>query len=183
MKYELTDKCIEFEGTKVYRIRALKTSWNDYKGELGGYVESEDNLSQNGDCWVTGNAIVCKDAYVAGNAFVKDNAIITNDADIHGKTLVGGNSRIENVTIKNGGFDGAHIVSPTDWCYFDNFGSRDSYTTAFRTKDATIRVVCGCFNGTLKEFSEQVKEIHGTNIYAREYEKMIELIKIRLRVE
>lgn len=58
-KYELTDETIEVYGTALHRIKALKDFGNVKTGELGGYVESERNLSQEGNCWVYGNAEVC----------------------------------------------------------------------------------------------------------------------------
>ena len=61
-KYELTDETIDVSGTTLHRIKALKDFGNVKKGELGGYVESERNLSQEGNCWVCGNAKVCGDA-------------------------------------------------------------------------------------------------------------------------
>ena len=61
-KYELTDETIDVSGTTLHRIKALKDFGNVKKGELGGYVESEHNLSQEGNCWVCGNAKVCGDA-------------------------------------------------------------------------------------------------------------------------
>ena len=67
-KYELTDETIDVSGTTLHRIKALKDFGNVKKGELGGYVESEHNLSQEGNCWVCGNAKVCGDAEVCGNA-------------------------------------------------------------------------------------------------------------------
>ena len=67
-KYELTDETIEVYGTALHRIKALKDFGNVKKGELGGYVESERNLSQEGNCWVYGNAWVCGNAEVCGNA-------------------------------------------------------------------------------------------------------------------
>ena len=57
-KYELTDETKTTFGNTLYRIRALKT-FNDIQvGDLGGYVESEDNLSQEGNCWLYNDAIV-----------------------------------------------------------------------------------------------------------------------------
>ena len=44
MKYEL------IKTPEMYQIRALKTFANVKAGDLGGYVESEHNLSQEGDC-------------------------------------------------------------------------------------------------------------------------------------
>ncbi len=63
MKYELLkDQSIELASGTAYRIKALKSFGNVKKGEIGGYVESEDNLSQEGDCWISDNAIVCVEA-------------------------------------------------------------------------------------------------------------------------
>ena len=35
-------------------------------------------------------------------------------------------------------------------------------------------MTCGCFQGTIDEFKEKIKETHGDNKYAREYNSMIE---------
>ena len=60
MKYEiLKDEFIEFNGRKLYRIKALKDFRNVKEGEFGGYLESERNLSHEGNAWVSGdNAVV-----------------------------------------------------------------------------------------------------------------------------
>lgn len=52
-KYVLTDEVIEFNGIKLYRIRALKDFKDVKAGDLGGYVESEDNLSQSGTYYIS----------------------------------------------------------------------------------------------------------------------------------
>ena len=59
MKYEiLKDEFIEFNDRKLYRIKALKDFRDVKKGTVGGYIESEQNLSQEGDAWVSGDARV-----------------------------------------------------------------------------------------------------------------------------
>lgn len=55
LKYELTSESIKVKGRTLYRIRALKTfplrSYGSIKaGELGGYVQSEANLSSPSHC-------------------------------------------------------------------------------------------------------------------------------------
>ena len=60
-KYELTNEKKEFLGTTLYRIRALKNfELSDgtiiHAGDLGGWIEKEYNLSQEGFAWVSGNA-------------------------------------------------------------------------------------------------------------------------------
>ena len=144
-KYELTDETMEWEGHTLHRIKALRY-FNDVKaGDLGGWVESEDNLSQYEKCWFYDNAIVC------GNARVCDNAIVCNNAKIY---------------------------NTKDYCIITGFGSRLSATTFFRCKDDEIRVNCGCFNGTLDEFRDKVKETHKDNKYAKEYLLAIDMVKV-----
>lgn len=96
-KYELTDETIEVYGTALHRIKALKDFGNVKKGEPGGYVESEHNLSQEGNCWVCGDAKVCGDAEVCGNAKVYGNAEVCGDADYI--TIKGLGSKYRNTTI------------------------------------------------------------------------------------
>lgn len=90
-KYELTDETIEVYGTALHRIKALKDFGNVKKGELGGYVESERNLSQEGNCWVYDNARVYSNAEVCGNAEVFGNADYI--------TIKGLGSKYRNTTI------------------------------------------------------------------------------------
>ena len=80
-KYELTAEFIEKLGKKLFRIKALISFGSVEAGELGGYVEKEDNLAQDGDAWVCGNAEVYGDARVYGNARVCDNARVCGNAD------------------------------------------------------------------------------------------------------
>ena len=60
-KYELTDEfVVHWSGKKLYRIRALVTFGAVVAGQLGGFVESEENLDQSlyGNAWVYGDALV-----------------------------------------------------------------------------------------------------------------------------
>lgn len=79
MKYEiLKDEFIELDGRKLYRIKALKDFRDVRKGTVGGYIESEQNLSQEGDAWVCGNAWVSDNAQVYGDARVSGDAWVLN---------------------------------------------------------------------------------------------------------
>ena len=95
MKYEiLKDEFIEFDGRKLYRIKALKDFRDVRKGTVGGYIESEQNLSQEGDAWVCGNAQVSGDALVYGNARVYGYARVSGDARVCGNAQVSGDARV-----------------------------------------------------------------------------------------
>lgn len=61
---DLSSKITMF-GIELFRIKALISFDNVKKGELGGYVEKEENLSHSGDAWVSGNARVSGDARVS----------------------------------------------------------------------------------------------------------------------
>ena len=68
-KYELLqDQTIELRGRTLYRICALRDFGNVHAGDVGGYIECERNLSQNGNAWVCGDAWVCGSAWVCDNA-------------------------------------------------------------------------------------------------------------------
>jgi hypothetical protein len=77
-KYELlkTDTITAHTGATLYRIKALKAFGNVKAEELGGYVESEVNLSQDGDAWVYGSAQVFGDARVYGDVKVSKTPIV-----------------------------------------------------------------------------------------------------------
>ena len=81
-KYELTDEKIIVCGTTLYRIRALRDIGDCVKaGDLGGFVESENNLSHSGSSWVFDNAQVYDKAQVCDNAWVCGDAVIRNTRD------------------------------------------------------------------------------------------------------
>lgn len=77
-KYEFTEETKVFCGRKLHRIRALR-DFNDVKaGDLGGFIEKEENLSHEGNCWIYNNAKICGCARIYGNAVIYGNAEIYN---------------------------------------------------------------------------------------------------------
>lgn len=75
-KYRLLeDDTITVGGRTLYRIEALRDFANVKKGDKGGYVEKEDNLSHNGNCWVYGKAWVSGDTWVSGDCQIVDGMI------------------------------------------------------------------------------------------------------------
>jgi predicted acyltransferase (DUF342 family) len=57
-------------------------------GDLGGWVSSGRNLSQDGDSWVNDDARVTDDARVSGNAWVDGNARVFEHARVSGDAWV-----------------------------------------------------------------------------------------------
>ena len=70
-KYRLTDDKIIVKCRTLYRIQALRDFGDVKEGEFGGWIESEKNLSHDGNAWVYGNAWVSDDARVSGDADIK----------------------------------------------------------------------------------------------------------------
>ena len=98
-KYKLTDECMQYEGHKLYRIQSLRSFSNVKEGELGGYIESEGNLSHNKLCWVFDNAKVFGNAMVFGNAKVYGNAMVYDNAMVYGNAKIYGNAEIYRTNI------------------------------------------------------------------------------------
>ena len=101
-KYKLTEESINYFGKTLYRIEALKDFDIVKKGDKGGYVESEENLSQEEDCWISDNAKVFDSAVVYGNAKVFDNAEVFGNAKVYGKAEVCFNAKVYGNTIVYG---------------------------------------------------------------------------------
>ena len=90
MKYKLTKETKEVYGLKLFRIEALKDFGDVEKGEKGGWIEKEENLSQENNAWIYGNARVYGNASVYGNTEIYGNASVYGDAEIYGKKLISG---------------------------------------------------------------------------------------------
>ena len=164
-KYELTSETKVFLGKTLYRIKALVQFGNVNAGDLGGWIEKEENLSQSGNAWVYGDARVSGNAEVSGNARVSGDARVYGDAEVYGNARVYGNAEVCKI--------GAVF-------WIGAIGSRNRTTTFFRCKDGKIYVSCGCFLGDLEEFSDKVKQTHGDNEHGRVYMLAIEMAKARI---
>lgn len=88
-KYEFTDEVKEINGHILHRIRRIED------GKIGGWVENEQNLAQDGDCWVYDDACVYEKAVVCGNAKLKDHAQLRGSASIARYAQVCGNAIVE----------------------------------------------------------------------------------------
>ena len=157
-KYELvlTDTKQHF-GKTLYRIRALvEIGAIVSAGDLGGYVEYEKNLSLSGDAWVSG------DAQVYGNAQVYGDALVYGDARVFGNARVYGDAR---------------VLSTTDYLIVGPAKSSYRFTTAYKDSKIGVRVSCGCFTGTVKEFSDAVEKTHaGNKEHLEQYRLFVQLI-------
>ena len=191
-KYELTKECKIFgNGRKIFRIRALRDFSNVKAGDLGGWIEKEENLSHEGAAWVSGNAVVSgyarisENAVVSGYARVSEYACVFGYAEISEYACVFGYARVsgfacvfgyaeisENARIS----ENAKVYKNNHYTTIKGFGTNCRNTTFFRCKDKKIRVNCGCFCGTIDEFRERVKNTREGKI-AKEYLMIADLME------
>ena len=124
-KYELTSETLVLSGHTLHRIKALKDFGSIKAGELGGWIESEENLSQANNAWVYGDskvyedakvyddAVICGNARVRGNARVFDNAMVCGKANVFGNAWVYGNAELlDDATV----FGNAEIFGNAELC-------------------------------------------------------------------
>ncbi len=95
-KYELLqDQTIAFGGHTLYRIRALRDFGDVKAGDIGGFVESETNLSHDGNCWVADNAKVWDNAQVKDNARIIERAKVCGEAKVWGEASICRDATVE----------------------------------------------------------------------------------------
>lgn len=84
----------EVDGRKLYRIKCIRSSERLADGLIGGYIESETNLSHEGECWVDYDACVYADAVVTGNALVSGKAQVYDKAHVVDSAIVDCNAKV-----------------------------------------------------------------------------------------
>ena len=156
-KFEFTGETktisLFFRTATLHRIRAVAEFGLVKIGDLGGWIEKEENLSHEGKAWVCGDAKVWGNAEVWGNAKVWGNAEVCGDAKV---------------------FSASHVL------VIGAIGSRDDFTTFFRDKDNEITVKCGCFLGKIDKFLEKVTQTHGDSKYALVYRAAVEVARLQI---
>ena len=91
-KFEFTGETRVEGDVTLRRIRALVPIKFAAIGDLGGLIQNEQNLSGEGDAWVSGNARVSGNAQVSGDAWVYGNALVSGNARVYGDALVSKNT-------------------------------------------------------------------------------------------
>ena len=198
-KYELTSETKVIDGVELRRIKALNSFGNIKKGELGGWIESEKNLSQYGDAWVGVNATVRGNATVGENATVRGNATVGGNATVRGNATVGENAWVrgnatvgENATVRGNATVGdkadvygkatisgdATVRGKEDYIVFKNWWSSGRYFTWTRSNN---KWKVGCFMGTGEELI--TKAYKDSEKSGREYERVVKYVNDILKEE
>ncbi len=151
---------------RLYRILALRDFRNPYfgnvkEGQIGGYIQSEDNLSHDGNCWVGHTAKVFDMATVQDNSIVQDDAAVFESAQIKTDTVIRGLARVRGSAILDSCVvgDKADILgNPNMYKVIMNNGSRiyEDATVAHTTlyDGAMIHGQSKVYKSVLKDVSE-----------------------------
>ena len=208
-KYKLTNESVIVNGKTLYRIKSLKDFGNVKKGDKGGFIENESNLSQSGDCWVYDNAKVYNNAKVFDYADIYGNAEIFGNAIVSGKARVYGNAKVYHYAMV---YDDAEvcdnaIISGNAEVYHDAavygnarvFGNAEICGKAEIANDLDYIVFknwwssgryftwtrsnnmwkVGCFYGTSNELIE--KAYRDSNESGKEYERVVKYVESMLK--
>ena len=208
-KYKLTNESVIVNGKTLYRIKSLKDFGNVKKGDKGGYIENESNLSQSGDCWVYDNAKVYNNAKVFDYADIYGNAEIFGNAIVSGNARVYGNAKVYHYAMV---YDNAEvcdnaIISGNAEVYHDAavygnarvFGNAEICGKAEIANDLDYIVFknwwssgryftwtrsnnmwkVGCFYGTSNELIE--KAYRDSNESGKEYERVVKYVESMLK--
>lgn len=169
-KYKFTGETKSFFGIELNQIMAVVDFGDVRTGDVGGWIESENNLSQFGNAWVSGNARVSGDARVSDNARVSDDARVYGDARVSGNACVYGNAYV---------YGNARVSDEQHILVIGPVGSRNDFTTFFKTNRG-ISVKCGCFQGDLNDFLSSVERTHGDSCHGKVYRLAAEMAKVQI---
>ena len=199
-KYKFTGETKEVYGCTLHQIVCVTAFASVAAGEVGGYIEKEVNLSQDGNAWVFGDADVFGDAKVSGNAKVSGDAKVFGDAEVCGDAEVFGDAKVSgnakvcgnaevcgdaevcgnaevrgNAILRRGSTETA-----TDYIVIGPQGSRRSFATLHLPSNT---VCTGCFVGDLNEFKVAVSTSHNPNhcddckIFNEQYQRVIQVFE------
>ena len=123
---------------------------------------------------ILGNASVYGDARVSGNAYVHGDAHVYGNARVSGNAYVHGNARVSG---------NALIGKSSDYLVIGPAKSSGRFTTAHKDSKIGVRVNCGCFSGTVKEFSEAIEKTHkDSKEHLEQYRMFCQLIAFNFGV-
>ena len=186
-KYKLTEETLEIDGHVLNRIIALRDFGEVKKGDIGGWIEGQENLSHDDDCWVYsnakvygdaevyGNAKVCGEAEVYGYAEVYDDAEVYGNAKVCGEAKVYGEAEVYGNAIVLGDAKvcgDAKVEKKSDYIVFKNWWSSGRYFTWTRSNDMWS---VGCFYGTGEELIK--KAYKDSEEKGREYARVVKYVE------
>jgi len=158
-KYELTNETKKTgTGDTVYRIRALR-SWKVQgrlvkKGIIGGWVQSEGNLSHDGGCWLFDEAMGYQNSRRSEDSIGYGNSKQYGNSEQYGhlKHISSGQFLPEPICMGPFGLSLRYISIQPD-----------------------LSIVAGCFHGDFETFRTRVEEKYGPDYGS--YSPLIKILK------
>ena len=164
-KYEMTSDTRKLiDGREVHRIKALRDFGKVKRGDVGGWIEKEENLSHEGNCWifdhmtVCGNAQVSDDAKLNGYGMISNDAVIRDNAHVNnliigGKSYIGGDVSLSSRCII---CDDARILKASDIMVFNNHFAGPTGLAFYRCADGSVKVSSFKFSGTIDGYINHI---------------------------
>ena len=90
---------------------------------------------------------------------------------MYGNAWVYGDARV---------YGNAEVKKDDDYMVVGGAGRYNRFTTFFKCRDKTIKVICGCFFGTIIEFRAKVKETHKGNKHEKVYLAMADMAELQI---
>lgn len=146
---------------ELHQIEALRdiSRHNVRKGDIGGWIQFERNLSHKGDAWVADNAKVAGSlTEVTGDALIADNAFVNIRCKVSGENMVTGNA----------------VITKTEL-----FGNQNFINDDARVTDVTIQGRDIIISGKAKVenvlFSESAKNINiaGNAVFKNDWKMLV----------
>lgn len=152
MKYELTDtsrmvKNMVNQEVKVFQIRSLQDFKNLHvkAGQLGGWVETADQLSQEGESWIYSDSVALDDSTVEGDAILIGKSILYRGSRAEGNaciedseidySVVKGNAHIKSSSVTGKSLlGGSALISNSSLCGVD--------MTKGKIVNSTVQSIC-----------------------------------------
>lgn len=160
--------------------------------KICGNARVSDEALVDEDAVICGNALICGIARVSNNAKVYGNVRVYNSAVIENNAIICGDAKVFGGCVSDDAvvcgdvsihhlsqiLSNAEVRYNADYVVFHGFGPSSRSITAFRTKDNSVKIKCGCFLGGLDEFVAKVDSKYGDTFYGRVYKALAEVIKI-----
>ena len=150
-KYKFTGKTKEIKTVLglviLHQIEAVQDLKGVQAGELGGWIEKEENLSHKGDAWVCGNARVCSDACVCN----KNHALTVGPVGSRNDYTTFFRDKDNGITVRCGCFLGKmnDFIEEVRKTHGDN-----KYAQAYRKAAELAELQIDCMGEGDKEKSE-----------------------------
>lgn len=182
-KYELIE-----QKNGLFRIRALRDFSFLSKGDMGGYVQSEANLSQEGNCWIDPTSVVLENAVVEGNveldreASIRGETHIDGDAQIFYANISGKSSISGKFTVVGYGFlRDAFIRRDTDVVFVNLQNIALTFYLSQIDNRNRICVCDGARSWTLDKFNLYISQKYPNSPRAQIFNMAAEMAKAQIR--